>query len=918
MCEARTETAERRFFGCCGCGIMLHMPTKKATKGAKKSAKKTTKKKYYQLEPKRLFKDFESTKDGLGIGEVRTRQQRYGSNELEQHNRQTVFQKVLKQFKSPLIYILLIAVVITGLLDELIDMSVILVVVIANTIIGYLHESRADKAFEKLTQALSKKAFVIRDGSAHEIDARDIVPGDILMLRAGEKVAADARILEAQNLQVDESMLTGEWVPVSKTTKLLKGDLAVGDQKNMVFMNTIVQRGEGRALVVAIGGKTEVGKIANLIQTAQVEHTPFQKKLAHLGRVIGLLVGIVTVLIFGLGVTLGHEVTEMFLTSVALAVAVIPEGLPVAMSVVLAIATRKILKKRGLVKNLVAAETLGSASVILTDKTGTLTEGRMAVSEIVGFGRALNRKHEQRLLESAVFAGDSIVEDPDNMHKKLRFKGSPTDRAIAMHAYEHGINKLKLEKKHRRKARLNFDNRRKFLSSVHSHTKTLDLISVAGAPERLIERSTKYEVNGKSHKLTKAKQDEMRKLYDKLASQGLRVIGIAYATKRKTDKWSTYDDLELEVEMKGLTMLGLVALRDPVRPTSKRMIKKAIRAGIRPVIVTGDHKLTARAVAAELGFSVDKEAMMEGAELDDVSDEELREVVKKVSIFARVNPEHKLRIVDAWQSLGETVAMTGDGINDAPALKQADIGVAVGSGTDIAKESADLVLLNDKFSTIVSAIKEGRVGFDNIRKIIVYLLADSFSLFILILGSLFLGLPLAILPAQVLWINLIQDSFPTFALGFEPAEKGIMRRKPVPRNQRIVDGQLRSFIFLVGIITDIMLLGLFIYLINSGMETTLARTVIFAALSTYFFVNLYAIKSLRQPIWRIKPFSNKFLAISLGFGIVMMFAAIYTPFLNHVLRTTPLPAYTWGIVVIMAVVNLIGVEIVKAVYRNKT
>jgi len=883
---------------------------------------------WYEMSVDEALEAQKSVPSGLSFDEVTKRQGRHGLNELEERRRTTPLQNILKQFKSPLIYMLFIAAGITFALKEYIDMTVILVVVIGNTIIGYLHESRADRAFQKLQQALTRTAFVWRDGSAHEIDARDIVPGDIIMLRAGSKVPADARLIEAQNLQIDESMLTGEWVPAMKDIHSIHkdhgvigkaGSLALGDQHSMVFMNTIVQRGEGRAVVVAIGEHTQVGKIADLIQHNHNtdEYTPFQKKLAYLGKVIGVLVAIVTLVIFGLGVTLGREASEMFLTAVAIAVSVIPEGLPVAMTVVLAIATRRILAQRGLVKNLVAAETLGSASVILTDKTGTLTEGRMIVSEVVGCDHALNKAEEKKLFEMAVLAGDSIVEDGDDPSKEARFKGSATDRAVAMAAYERGVDEIGLEKAHRQKARLNFDNRRKFLGAVHRFTQAHDLLAIAGAPEMIYERCTHYELHGESHPWSKTKQKELEGRYEQLASQGMRVIAIAYGTKAETKQWGSMSDQELESHAKGLTMLGLIALRDPIRHTTRQMLQEAIHAGIRPVVVTGDHKLTARAIAKELGFDVHGSAVMEGFELDALSDEELKDRVQHVSIFSRVNPEHKLRIVDAWQARGATVAMTGDGINDAPALKEADIGVAVGSGTDIAKESADLILLDDKFSTIVAAIREGRVGFDNIRKIIVYLLSDSFTLFILVLGSLFLGLPLAILPVQVLWINLIQDSFPTFALGFEPAEDDIMRRKPIPRSHRILNREMKTRIFVIGIIADLLLLTVFYMLLKNGTDPRIARTVVFAGLSVQFFINLYAIKSFRKPVWRINPFSNTYLALSLVFGLIMMLAAVYAPFFNVFLHTTPLPGYMWLILLALGGLNLVGVETVKAIYRNK-
>lgn len=883
---------------------------------------------WYQRDIKKILDELHvEPKRGLAESEVRERLGRDGPNQLPEGRRIKWWQIFLRQFTSPLVYILVIAALITALLGEWVDTAVIVLAVIVNTGIGFYQEFHADNIFKELVRIVTVSARVLRNGEIHDIDSKDLVCGDIIHLSAGVKVPADARLITARNLEVNEALLTGESSAVKKSVSLIKSEAALGDRKNMVFTGTTVEQGEGVAVVVATGADTEIGKIAELTQQAGDEATPLQKRIGRLGKILTIFIGISAIIIFVGGILQERNIGETFVVAVAVAVAGIPEGLPAALSVVLAISTQRILRKKGLVKNLIASETLGSTSVICTDKTGTLTEGKMKLKKLL----VEENVHSKALLALA-FANEAVIENIEGKQASTPNKlggggqvvrGEATDQAKMEAFLESGgdIN-AKLEE-FPRLVLLPFDSERAYLASFHSQKNKKDSVNifVSGAPETLLKRAKHFVGPDGTRLLTKEKEVQIHKFYEKFAKQGYRVIAVAWRElalkKDSKESFSEASNEKLDSFVKDLTFGGLAAIRDPIREDVREAMVVTRQAGIRVVMVTGDHKFTARAIGKDLGFSTSIEATISGLELDAISESELKKRIANIEIFARVNPKHKMRIIDAWQARGEAVAMTGDGVNDAPALKSADIGVSLGSGTDVTKEVADLVLLDNSFSTIISAIRQGRIAFDNIRKVVVFLLSGSFTELIIILSSLILHVPLPITAAQILWVNLVEDGPPNFALAFESGEEGIMRRKPVGPKEQILNSEAKILIFIVGIITDLMLVGIFFLLYYySSWSIEHIRTFIFATLGTDALFYVFALKSLSKPIWQTNPFNNRYLVGAVGIGFLMVLAGVYLPVLNQLLRTVPLSLTEILIVIGLGFVEIILIEFVKLLYRN--
>ncbi len=854
-------------------------------------------------------------KKGLTEKEVISRRAEFGENKLPEEKPLSRLRIFLEQFQSPLIYILVVAGVVTLVLKEFADSIVIFGAVLLNTIVGYFQESKASKALKELKKVVEYEAQVIRDKNIKVIDSSDLVPGDVFILNPGVKVPADGRILESHNLKINEMTLTGEWLSAKKNPDVLLKDIPLADRDNMVYMGTIVEDGKGKVAVTETGLKTEIGKVAEMVKETKEEKTPLQKKLARLSKIIGVVIGAIAVFIFIEGVVTGNTFLEMFITSVAVAVAAIPEGLPVALTVILALGMQRILRKKGLVRKLLAAETLGSTSIIATDKTCTLTEGKMAVAEIFTLDNKKNSK--DLVFKIATLANEAFIENPKDPQKDWRVRGRPTEKALLIAATQAGFKKAEIEQKEEKIDEIPFDPIRKYGATLHKISENTSRLYVLGAPERLLEFS-KIELN----KLKKINQK-----LEGLTKKGYRVVGAAYREIRSTK----YQVRNLDynpptsssqaklgpLEIENLTFMGLIALHDPLRKDVKGAIKVCIQAGMRPIIVTGDHKLTARAIALELGYKIKQENICEGKDLDVLSDKELDEKLEKIKVFARVEPKHKIRIIEAWQKKGKVVAMTGDGINDAPALKRADIGIAIGSGTEVAKETADLILLNDSFSIIVAAIEEGRAILDNIRKVITYLLADSFSEVILITGALLAGFPLPILPVQILWVNLVEDGLPDIALAFEPKEKDLMKRKPQESSAPLLTREMKVIIFIIGLITDLILLGLFFWLWKQNHDFSYVRTMIFACLTIDSLFYVFSCKSLRRNLWHINPFSNKFLVAAVLIGILMLVFAIYLPGLQALLKTVPLGFNDWLIILALGTIELIFIEATKWIFISK-
>jgi len=847
-----------------------------------------------------------NVKEGLSYKEVKVRQQEYGKNLLPEEKPLSKLKVLLDQFKSPLMYILIIAGGVVLFFKEYADAIVIFGAVLLNTAVGFFQENKTNDSLNQLKKIVKIRGEVIREGNAKMIESSEIVPGDILVLNPGDKVSADARLIEADNLRINEMTLTGEWLPAEKKNSILKEKTQLADRDNMVYMGTIVEDGRGRAVVINTGLNTEIGKVAQIVKETKEEKTPLQKKIARFAKIISLIIVVVCIFIFIEGIITGNTFLEMFTIAVAVAVAAIPEGLPVALTVILAIGMQNILRKKGLVRKLSSAETLGSTSVIATDKTGTLTEGKMQVSEIVAESQEDNRL----ALKIAVLCNEAFIENPDEAMDEWIVRGRPTDRALLLAGTHVGINKKHLEAKMTKLAEVPFNTENKFLAKAFSEDRKKDILFISGAPEKLLKMSKNIIKNGRKQPLTSKREEEIRINLENLSARGLRVIAVAQ--KEINSLKNLFCDL---------SFVGLIALKDPVRKEVKKAIKTVRLAGMKPIIVTGDHKLTARAVAQEIGLKVDEKNIIEGKDLDNLSPEEFDKIVEDIQIYARVEPKHKLRIITAWQKKGEVIAMTGDGVNDAPALKKADIGMALGSGTEVAKEVSDLVLLSDSFDIIVAAVREGRGIIDNIRKVITYLLSDSFAETILIGVSLLFGFPLPIIAVQILWINLIEDGLPNIALAFEPKEKDLMKQKPHGHNIPLLNLEMKVLIFVIGMITDLFLLGIFFFLFKfTDYSIEHIRTMIFAGLAIDSIFYVFSCRSLRQNIWHINPFSNKFLVVAWLFGVAALLMAVYLPPLQNLLETVSLGFFDWIILLALGFFNLFLIELTKwfFIVRHKT
>jgi len=867
--------------------------------------------------------------NGLTEKEVEIRQREFGKNLLPEEKPLSSLKLFFEQFKSPLIYILVIAGIValffserevTGILGKYSNSIIIFGAVFLNTIIGFFQENKTSKILSELKKIVKIKAHVIREGNEKEIDEIELVPGDIFLLSPGSKVPADGRLVEAHDLKINEAPLTGEWFPAEKKIEILPEKTLLADRDNMVYMGSVIEDGWGKAVVTETGLKTEIGRLAEIVRKAKEEKTPYQKRITHLSKIIGILIVLICLLIFGLGIIFGRDKFEMFLTSVAVAVAAIPEGLPVAITVILALGMQRILKKQGLVRKMVAAETLGSTSIICTDKTGTLTEAKMKVSEIFPDTNTIF------VLKIATLSSDAFVENPEEEKEKWIIRGRPTERALLVAGAENNLNKKELEKEQPEIDRLPFDPVYKYSAVLRKFSESETILYVLGAPEKILAMSKFFWIDGKEELLSEdpapeqarygaRKINEVKKKFEDLAGKGERVLATAY---RKIERQATRDK-KLEDLCKDLVFVGLISLHDPLRKEVKEAIKICQQAGMRPIIVTGDHKLTAQAIAKELGLPAKKENIIEGEELERLSDEEFQKRLEKIEIYARVEPKQKLRIILAWQEKGKVVAMTGDGINDAPALKKADIGLALGSGTDVAKEASDLVLLTDDFSIIVAAVEEGRGIIDNIRKTVTLLLSQCSSEIILIGASVIGGFPLPILPAQILWENLIEGSPQGIALAFEPKEKGIMERKPEDPKSPLLTLEMKTIILFFGIITDFILLGLFFWLFNLWGEERLSeiRTIVFTALTIDTFFYAFSCKNLRKNIWQYNPFSNLYLIGCIIFSFLMLLIAIYIPPFQNLLKTVPLNLFDWGLLLILGFLNLILIEATKWYFITK-
>jgi P-type Ca2+ transporter type 2C len=870
---------------------------------------------WYNLSKEAAIENLKSDPTGLTSIDVENRAKESGKNELPSDKKLTGLRIFLRQFKNVLMYILLAAALISLALSEFVDFGIIVAAILINTIVGFIQENKAENALSKLRQTVVLDSKVIRDGQVQVINSVDLVPGDIILLEAGDQVPADARLLEVNNFQTSEALLTGESSAVVKVIEALSEDKSkktlVAEQKNMVFKGSLVVEGKGKALVTGIGLETEVGKIANLLKTTKDEETPLQKQLSEFSKKLGLAVLLLAAVIVVIGVIQGKDFWEIFLVSVAVSVSAIPEGLLVAITVILIVGMQRILQKKALVRKLVAAETLGSTSIICVDKTGTLTEGSMHVERVFTLDEEvdLTKQKEYRelvlsdtlkeLITYTALCNNAIVENPTDPTDDWKLIGSPTEKAILGAALRFNVSIENLKEKFPRLDEVPFDSFNKMMTTTHQYEGG-ELEIRKGAPEKILQICKKYRKGNKNHEMSEETKVLIEKTFVKYSVLGYRLIASCYKQGQE------------------YVFLGLFIIRDPIRPSVKETIKLAKRAGLQTIMITGDHSLTARSIAKEIGLKVGRDSVITGEELNELSEDELIQKIKNIKVYARVTPTHKLRIVSAWQKLGHVVAMTGDGVNDAPALKAADIGVAVGNASDVTKETADLILLDSNFSVMIEAIRQGRIIFVNIKKVIVYLLADSFSEVILVLGSLMMGLPLPITAAQILWINLITDGFPAAALTVEKSHDDVMKEKPRPKKAKILDPEMRTLIFIIGIVTDFVLLALFWKLYHSNLfEIEYIRTIMFAALGLDSLLYVFSCKSLHHSVLKAKIWENKYLLLAVGFGLLLQLVALYVPFFRDLFNFRMLGVAEWTLIIILAVFQLFLIELTKYFFSKK-
>jgi Ca2+-transporting ATPase len=874
------------------------------------------------------FAHLDSGHSGLSQNEAVERTTKYGPNEIQAAHRVSPWEILFEQFKNVLILILLGATAISFFLGHGVESIVIAVIVLFAVGLGFVQEYRAERAIEALRKMAAPTATVLRDGKEVKIPAREVVPGDVVILHTGDRIPADGRLIESINLQIEEAALTGESVPVEKHTDALHSDeMPVGDRKNMVYAGTAATYGRGRALIVATGMQSEFGKIAQLLQTVETGKTPLQQNLDKVGSVLARAAFVVVAIIVALGLLRGQPFIEMLIFGIALAVAVVPEALPAVVTISLAIGVQKMVKRHALIRRLPAVETLGSTSVICSDKTGTLTKDEMTVRKIyvagqvfdvsgsgyapvgefsVNGGAKAEPSHEvKQLLSAATLASDArLVQSlEDGVENDWDIKGDPTEGALVVAAAKAGIKKEALDESYPRMQEIPFTSESKRMTTLHQMEKGV-VAYTKGAPEIILDNCDSILTESGVKKLDDATRKQVIETGQSFASNALRVLGIA-----------SKPDAVLESAQTGMTFLGLTGMIDPPRPEAKEAIAICETAGIRPVMITGDHPLTAQAVARELGL-LKNGRVVTGAELDDISDEDFKREVETIDVYARVSPAHKLRVVTALQANEHIVAMTGDGVNDAPALKKADIGIAMGiTGTDVTKEAAAMTLTDDNFASIVAAVEEGRGVFGNIKKYLMYLLSSNIGEIGLMAGSALLGLPLPLTAVQILYVNLATDGLPALALAVDPAEKDLMKRKP--RNQRtgIFTRPVIALMLAGGIWSTIINLGLFIWAMNSGRSQEEAMTMTFVSLVLVQFFKAYNFRSDRHSVFN-RPFENKWLNTAIIWEAVLLLAIVYIPALHEPFNTFSLPLIDWAIIGVLSLTISPVLEFVKWMERK--
>ncbi len=909
---------------------------------------------WHQLDRDALFRELDSSADGLSAQEVVQRLERYGTNELQERGLRSPLSVLASQFTEIMVVVLLIAAVISFLIGETTDAIMIMIIVVLNAILGFTQEYRAERAMAALKQLAVPTVRVRREGHVREVAATNLVPGDIVLLEAGARVPADARVIESVNLRVEEAALTGESVPVEKITAPLQGDyIQVGDRRNMVFMGTTITYGRGVAIVVETGMRTELGKIADLLQQVSEEKTPLQRRMAELGKWLAIGAFFLVLVVFGVGLWQGGDVQEMFLTAVSLAVAAVPEGLPAVVTIALAVGAQRMVKRNALIRKLPAVETLGSVTTICSDKTGTLTENRMTVTvlDVAGSRLDLSQQMERTgavlrpdekpiaepdadmalLLAGAALANDATLEKAEDGSEDYHSVGDPTEAALVVAAARLGMWKQEMDSYMPRVAEVPFTSERKRMTTVHKMERSPEesdreairripdclptnpyVAFTKGAVDSLLGICDRVWSEGAIEPLDDHWRERIEVANDSLAQEGMRVLGVAMRPMDELPADGDEEAIERECIFVGLT--GMI---DPPRAEVRDAVAECRSAGIRPVMITGDHPLTALHIARDLGIATAEEngQVITGQQLAQMSVDDLDDVVGDVSVYARVSPEHKVKIVEALKKLGQIVAMTGDGVNDAPALKRADIGVAMGiTGTDVSKEASDMVLLDDNFATIVHAVEEGRTIYENIRKFVKYIISSNVAEILVMLLAPILGIGIPLNALQILWINLLTDGLPGLALGIEPAAPDTMQRPPHPPNESVLARGVGSYILWVGSLLGLVALlpgVLDQFLLGGHLEGAIWHTMVFTTLCLAQMGNALATRSDRLTLWQLGIGTNPALLGAIALTILLQIAVIYVPFLQNIFGTVALTAPQFLLSLALSTVVLIAVELAK-------
>ncbi len=864
-------------------------------------------KQYYRQSAEEVRSEINGGSSPLTDAEVKANQEKYGFNELVEGKKKSTFQIFLEQFKDFLVIILICSAIVSLFLGEAESAVVILVVITMNSILGTVQTIKAEHSLDSLKQLSAPDAKVLRNGIVVQVPSREVTVGDEVYLEAGDYVPADGRILESASLKVDESALTGESLGVEKSSDTLTGELPLGDRVNMVYSGSFVTYGRGRFLVTDTGMNTEVGKIAGLLKNTSEKKTPLQVNLDQFGQKLSIIILVLCAALFGLQVLKGGEIADAFLFAVALAVAAIPEALSSIVTIVLAFGTQKMAKQGAIIRKLQAVEGLGSVSIVCSDKTGTLTQNKMTVEHYYIDGQDVpaeeidpeNPVHKQ-MLRLSILCNDSTNIDGKEI-------GDPTETALINLGDKLGVPAQRVRNAYPRLSEIPFDSDRKLMSTFHNLKEGYTMVT-KGAVDVMLGRVKYIQKNGEIVSLTEKDVQEIEKANEDFSKQGLRVLGVGYR------RFEQEKQLELEDE-KDLVFLGLIAMMDPPRPESIQAVADCIQAGIRPIMITGDHKVTAAAIARRIGILTDDSQACEGADIDGLTEEELKDFVENITVYARVTPEHKIRIVRAWQEKGNIVSMTGDGVNDAPALKQADIGVAMGiTGTEVSKDASSMILTDDNFATIIKAVENGRNVYANIKRAIQFLLSGNFAGILVVLLSSLLGLPVPFAAVHLLFINLVTDSLPAIALGLEPYKHDVMKEKPRPMNETILT---KSFLFRVGVegtVIGLITLGAFV-LGYQGGDAKLASTMAFAVLCLSRLVHGYNCKSKRPVLFKKQFFNNKYMQGALAVGVVLVTLVLMVPAFQGLFAVRTLNLTQLFTVYGLALLNLPVIQVIKALKK---